>query len=135
MYSALCVMFWLVAVYNPIRWASLFLKGDVHHLYVHVFYGGLLVLGLLTRVPAPKGALRSALVGALVGLASSVIAILSVDLSRTSVGVMLERIPSEGGILTIAAVWSTYSVILGGPFWGALLAVLYQVLSRRLFVE
>jgi hypothetical protein len=131
-YSALCAMFWLVAVYNPIRWSSLFLKADSRHLYVHVFYGSLLVLGLLTRVPAPKGVMRSAITGAIVGLVSSVIAILSVYASRVSLDVMLDRMPREGGPLTLAAVWAIYSVILGGPLWGALLATLYQALARRL---
>ena len=135
LYSVLSAVFWLIGIYNPIKWSSLFLKADYSHVYMHVFYGSLTVLGLLARLPTHRNIARSAVAGAIVGLVSSVIAILSVELSRVSLDVMLDRIPREGGALMLAAVWSTYSVILGGPIWGAILTMTYQLLARYVPVK
>lgn len=130
-YFVLTGAFWLVGYYIPIRWSSHFLQADNLHIYVHVFYGCLLVLGLLGRVPAPKGVTRAALVGAVIGIISSVIAIFAVELTRIGFDVMKERFEREGGVLTVTAFWSGYSVILGAPLWGAALAAVCQVLIRR----
>jgi len=132
LYSVLCIAFWVLGVCSPFRWSSLFLKADYHHVYIHFFYAGLLILGLLARIPALKGIIRSAIVGLAVGLVSSVIAILSVDLSRVGVDVLVDRVPREGGVPALIATWAMYSVILGAPFWGAMLAVMCDVLARRL---
>lgn len=124
------VLFWLIGAYNPIRWSSVFLKADYKHVYVPAFYAACFVLGTLAKVPKPGSLARAGVLGAAVGMASSVVAILMVDLSRTtSAGVELGRMIHDGA-LTVIAVWSGYSVILGAPFWGALVAIACQILNR-----
>ena len=129
-YLVLTGVFWIVGYYIPIRWSSHFLQADNGHIYVHVFYGCLLVLGLLGRVPVPKGIPKAVLVGAVIGIVSSLIAIFLVELTRVGFDVVKERFEREGGVLTVTAFWSGYSVILGAPLWGGTLAVVCQVLIR-----
>ena len=94
------------------------IPSDIHHVYNGAFYGCLVLIGAVSHLPVQKNPLRMILLGATIGLVSSMIAIAVVVLvgpnSFTSV------FKSSGGPYPWFIDYMLYcAAVLLGPLWGA----------------
>ena len=129
-YSLVCVFFWFGALVSPLHWTAKVIPSDIHHVYNSAFYSCLLLIGLLLSVPKEHRVWRLTVLGAAIGLVSSMLSILVVvQLGPNSLGSITK---SSGGSFPWILDFTIFcAVVLLGPLWGVGVA-LVTLLGLRL---
>ena len=120
-YSAICVLLWLISILSPLNWTAKVIQSDIHHMYNDAFYGCLLTLGLLGRLPKQRKFFSLIFFGGIAGLMSSMIAIALVVLVGPNSFSSIFK-PTDGPYPWFLEYIFYCAVILLGPLWGVIAA-------------
>jgi hypothetical protein len=131
LYFVTCLSFWVVAVLSPIKWASRFLQIDFDHIYNHVFFALLFLVGSLIMAPRQRSALKTLVVGVIAGWISSALSLLAVNMHRSNGIEVFVRATKDWQDLLYGYVFFP-SVVLMGSVWGAFAACIVYWAVRRL---
>ena len=119
---------WIGSFLSPLHWTSHLIQSDVHGVYNTAFYGFLIVLGMLFRVPLGQRMLHLLLLGAVLGLISSMAAIaVVVTAGPNSFSSILKSIGPYPWLVDYVFYCG---VVLLGPLWG-MVAAIATYLCRR----
>ena len=125
-YVAACGIFWFGALSFPSKVTYQFYKYDYLHLYNHLFYFFLAVVGLLIGVTRAAGWKKRILLALVAGEASAYLSFMVIGLQQTGLDYFVMT-----HAVSLLLVQLRLSLMFGAPLWAVLVAVIFWKLTNR----